>query len=177
MRALSEDDASSADYHHHFDILRSDVSNDSSSPSERRALARHVYELAEHAYHDTERMHEHRRQHHRRHYQTHESSEDSHQDSHEDGVVPKTHAPGAHKDSKPKSETHVPRHHHHRHHTLEADEVPFLGDMEQYNDLNFDVNKDMRIHMKTDDNYRDRDIKFDVHLPHDLIDHQHHDQL
>ena len=58
MRAVySEDDASSVDYDHKFDILRSDVSNDSSSVSERKELARHVYELAEQAYHDTERMH------------------------------------------------------------------------------------------------------------------------
>ena len=49
-------------------------------------------------------------------------------------------------------------------------------DLDYDNDLNFDVNKDMRIHMKTDDNYRGRDVKFNVHLPHDLIDHAQHNQ-
>ena len=37
--------------------------------------------------------------------------------------------------------------------------------------MDFDVNKDLKLHMKTDDNYDGRNVQFDIHLPHDLVQH------
>ena len=39
------------------------------------------------------------------------------------------------------------------------------------NDVDFEVNKDLRLHMRTDDNYEGRNVDFEVHLPHDLVGH------
>lgn len=46
-----------------------------------------------------------------------------------------------------------------------------FGDYDDYlhmNDVHFDVNKNLKLHVKKDDNYRGRDVQFEVNLPQDL---------
>ena len=152
-KALSED-MEELRSRHQFQSSEEEASNPDTSEEERDAVEPEVHP----------HTHRHRRRHHHRH--AHATDEDS--EPREDDIIPvkkdKRHAPGS---KKPISET-EPRHHHHHHHRLDAGEVPNFEHLAMDNDMNFDVNKDFKLRMKTDDNYEGRNVRFEVNLPDDL---------